>query len=406
MDIAEAFRLPFTAEFFELLLGPISTRGVRKNMDKKVLKILEKRRRSWDRSVEYFYEGDFSGAELAGADLKWARFRKPNFSHANLSHADLSYTELTHAVFTGADLRHANFTAADLFRAYLRGNDLSRASLNGANLMYADLGETNLREAHLAGASLQGADLEGADLSGAGLSNVDLSGANLRGANLNTCVMLGTKLADVDLSEVVGLGTIRHGGPSTIGIDTIYRSKGKIPEIFLRGAGVPETFIVYMTSLVGQAFEYYSCFISYSGKDQEFADRLHKDLQAKGVRCWFAPQHVQGGKKLYDQIDEAIRIHQRVLLILSPDSIKSEWVRTEIANARKREIKEKERVLFPVRLVPFETLQDWECFDADTGKDSARELREYFIPDFSNWGSDTAYRSAFERLLKDLKLPG
>jgi len=25
------------------------------------------------------------------------------------------------------------------------------------------------------------------------------------------------------------------------------------------------------------------------------------------------------------------------------------------------------------------------CFDADTGKDSAREIREYFIPDFSNW---------------------
>ena len=35
--------------------------------------------------------------------------------------------------------------------------------------------------------------------------------------------------------------------------------------------------------------------------------------------------------------------------------------------------------------VAFETLRDWECFDGDTGKDSAREIREYFIPDFSNW---------------------
>jgi hypothetical protein len=42
-------------------------------------------------------------------------------------------------------------------------------------------------------------------------------------------------------------------------------------------------------------------------------------------------------------------------------------------------------MLFPMRLIGFETLRDWECFDADTGKDSAREIREYYIPDFSDW---------------------
>jgi hypothetical protein len=57
-----------------------------------------------------------------------------------------------------------------------------------------------------------------------------------------------------------------------------------------------------------------------------------------------------------------------------------------------------------VRLVDFETLRDWECFDADTGKDSAREIREYFIPHFSLWKTDhDAYSKAFERLLKDLR---
>jgi hypothetical protein len=43
--------------------------------------------------------------------------------------------------------------------------------------------------------------------------------------------------------------------------------------------------------------------------------------------------------------------------------------------ARKREVKEGKPVLFPVRLVGFEMLRDWECFDGDTGKDSAREIR-------------------------------
>jgi hypothetical protein len=154
-----------------------------------------------------------------------------------------------------------------------------------------------------------------------------------------------------------------HNGPSSIGIDTIYKKKGNIPQVFLRGAGVPENFIEYMNSLVGTGFEFYSCFISYSTKDQEFAERLYADLQAKGVRCWFAPHDIQGGKKLHEQIDTAIRLHERLLLILSPDSINSEWVKTEIANARHREVKEKKQVLFPVRLgISFDQLQDWEYF--------------------------------------------
>ena len=45
----------------------------------------------------------------------------------------------------------------------------------------------------------------------------------------------------------------------------------------------------------------------------------------------------------------------------------------------------------PIRLVDFEKLRDWENFDADTGKDSAREIREYFIPDFSNWKNHDSY---------------
>ena len=115
------------------------------------------------------------------------------------------------------------------------------------------------------------------------------------------------------MSGVKGLDTLNHVGPSSIGIDTIYKSKGKIPLAFLRGAGVPENLIEYMASLVGSGIEFYSLFISYSTKDQEFAERLHNDLQAKGVRCWFAPHRMQGGKKVYEQIDEAIRVYDKLL---------------------------------------------------------------------------------------------
>ena len=82
----------------------------------------------------------------------------------------------------------------------------------------------------------------------------------------------------------------------------------------------------------------------------------------------------------------------------------SEWVKTEIYHARQQEIKNERRKLFPVSLVSFETIRSWKAFDADSGKDMAREVREYFVPDFLNWKDHDAYQKAFDRLLRDLKV--
>lgn len=112
---------------------------------------------------------------------------------------------------------------------------------------------------------------------------------------------------------------------------------------------------------------------------------------------------MKAGEKLSTQIDRAIQLHDRLLLVLSEDSLESEWVMTEIRKARKAEIRENRQKLFPIRLVSFEKLQEWECFDADSGKDLAVEVREYFIPDFSNWKNHDVFETAFGKLLTDLR---
>jgi hypothetical protein len=301
----------------------------------------------------------------------WNRWREenpllggPDFSEADLSGALLVGMNLTGANFTRANLRGANLGVSNLRYARLQEADLTRASLHWTHFDHSFFCEANLAEADIAYTSF---------------TNVS------------------------HLSCAIGLESVKHAGPSSIGIDTIFMSEGKIPHSFLRGAGVPENFIQYMASLVFTGIEFYSLFISYSTKDQEFAERLHGGLQAKGVRCWFDRHDMHAGKKLHEQIDAAIRGHDKLLLILSPESMASEWVKTEIAKARKREISEKRRVLFPIRLCSMVALRAWECFDADTGKDSAREIREYFIPDFSNWKDHDSYRKAFDRLLHDLR---
>ena len=146
----------------------------------------------------------------------------------------------------------------------------------------------------------------------------------------------------------------------------------------------------------------HSCFISYSTKNQDFAERLHSKMQGKGLRVWFSPEDIQGGKKLHEQIDEAIRVYDKLLLVLSPESMNSEWVKTEIRKARKAEIKEKGRKLFPIRLIDFKPIEVWELPDS-SGEDLAEEVRKFFIPDFSNWKDHDSFESAFARLLRDLK---
>ncbi len=156
-----------------------------------------------------------------------------------------------------------------------------------------------------------------------------------------------------------------------------------------------DTFIAYIRSLVGKAIEYYSCFISYSSKDEAFARRLYADLQSNHVRCWYAPENLKWGEKIRSGIDEAIRIHDKLLLILSKHSVASGWVEHEVKTALAREKKEKRTILFPVRV-------DRAVFDSPFAW--ATEIRhERTIGDFTRWKNHDAYEKAFDRLLRDLK---
>jgi uncharacterized protein YjbI with pentapeptide repeats len=327
--------------------------------------------------------------ELSGAILQ----------RTNLSGADLSQADLRRVDFRESDLSRTNLSAARLrrailYRANLNGADLSEANVTKANLVGVSLHDANLRGADLSGALLNWAILKGANLGGA-----NLSGASLRDANLTAARVRNTIFAAVDLSAVKGLEAVLHDGPSTIGIDTIYKSGGTIPEVFLRGCGMPEGFIGYIGSMVGRPIEFYSCFISYSVKDQQFAERLANDLQAIGARCWFAPHD----GKLQEPTDEAIRLHDKLLLILSEHSLSSEWVKTEIANARERQERDDKQLLYPIALASAADIKQRNLFDAARGTDSARKIGEHAVADFSNWKDHDAYQRNLQRLVEDLK---
>jgi len=151
---------------------------------------------------------------------------------------------------------------------------------------------------------------------------------------------------------------------------------------------------------VAQSFS--SCFISYSSNDEDFAQKLAGRLKNAGVRVWFAPEDIRPGEKIYDQVKNAITSFDRLLIVLSVDSMKSNWVQTELASALAREKREGRRILFPVSLVPIEVIKSWECFDSDSGIDMAREVRAYYIPDFSNWKNSTEFEKQVAKVIQAL----
>jgi hypothetical protein len=230
---------------------------------------------------------------------------------------------------------------------------------------------------------------------GANLFLVRFTAANLSGANLANALVGLTEFVRVDLSEVIGLDSTRHASPSTVDLETIYQSKGRIPEVFLRGCGIPADFIVYLRSLDSNAIDFDSCFISYSSKDDAFAKQVHADLQAQNIRCWFAPEDLKIGDKFRTSIDESICIYDKVMVVLSENSIRSPWVEEEVEAALEKEHKQNKLVLFPIRLddTVMETDQAWAA--------SLRRTRH--IGDFRAWKDHDQYQKAFERLLRDLK---
>jgi uncharacterized protein YjbI with pentapeptide repeats len=273
--------------------------------------------------------------------------------------------------------------------------DFSEADLRATNLIGANLSGANLTMANLSLANLTGANLTRANLRRATIFGTNLCGTDLSAADWTETICSYGIFDDVDLSQVKGLEAVEHRGPSTIGIYTIYRSGGNIPEPFLRGAGIPDNFIAYMKSLIGQAFKFYSCFICHSSKDEEFAKHLYADLQNEGIRCWYAPVDVRIGAPYLLEIDEGIRLHDKLLLILSENSVKSKKVEHEVLSAYAKEHSGTSSVLFPIRLddAVMNTNVTWAATIRDTRH----------IADFTQWKNHGNYRKAFDRLLRDLK---
>lgn len=374
--------------------------------NKKHLEILKKGVKVWNewrkRNPEErpnLSRADLKGAKLRGADLRRANLTEADLRGAVLNGADLRRADLSEAILWGADLIDTDLRRAELIDANLRVADLSGADLKGAVLIEANLWEADLSKANLKGANLWRANLSGANLSGANLSEAHIfatlfKSTYLMNTNFKQSNFARTTISDCDLSNTLGLASVSHKGPSTIGIDAILKSKGKIPVSFLKGCGVPDDVVkILLPKAKGRQF--YTCFISYSTKDETFAAKLKKYLKAKQVRCWYFPEDAVWGKDVYENIDIAVKGYDKLIVVCSENSLKSKPVVREIERGLQKEQKEKKQVLFPITIDDY-LFNEWDHH-------LKADLLSITIGDFKDWKNPDKYKEAFDKLLEGLQ---
>ena len=285
----------------------------------------------------------------------------------------------------------------------LLGADLSHrrgilyADLSNANLGNANLSNTDFSNSDLSNANLRGADLNEACLSEANLINTNLSGTDLSTGYFSGATFFGTLISDIDLSNTRDLKYVKHRGPSPISTSTLRYSKGRIPDVFLRGCGLQPWEILHaklydplltreqkaeihnevFQKMVGPPIG--GVFISYSHENMEFVEKLHKQLDEKEYSVWRDVHGLVAGP-MERQVFDAIRAHDVVLLVLSEASVNSDWVELELEKAVAKEKEQGRPVLCPVALD-----DSWKAKLKQSGSQVLwRKVKEKNVLDFSS----------------------
>ena len=104
-------------------------------------------------------------------------------------------------------------------------------------------------------------------------------------------------------------------------------------------------------------------FISYSRTDMDFVQRLAMDLEHAGFDVWWDLTDIQGSEVWERKIEEGLRTSQYFIVVLTPASLESRWVRREYLSADNSGVK-----IVPLKLKSYDvtplTLRDIQPIDA------------------------------------------
>ena len=71
-------------------------------------------------------------------------------------------------------------------------------------------------------------------------------------------------------------------------------------------------------------------FISHSNQDRAFVTRLVALLRKNRIPYWYSPKHIIGAAQWHDEIGKALARCDWFVVVLTPRSVNSRWVKKEL----------------------------------------------------------------------------
>ncbi|MXV51971.1 TIR domain-containing protein [Pedobacter sp. HMF7647] len=93
-----------------------------------------------------------------------------------------------------------------------------------------------------------------------------------------------------------------------------------------------------------------SVFISYSTKDSDFIDKLSIKLIKNKIPIWLDKWEMQPGDSLIEKIQDGLENAEALIVVLSQNSVNSEWCKKELSAGLMRELEEKKVIAIPAVL--------------------------------------------------------
>lgn len=74
-------------------------------------------------------------------------------------------------------------------------------------------------------------------------------------------------------------------------------------------------------------------FLSHTSIDKPFVEKLACDLGKLGIDSWYDKYEIKVGESIFWKVEEGLKESEYFAIVLSPDALKSEWVKAELSTA-------------------------------------------------------------------------
>lgn len=89
-------------------------------------------------------------------------------------------------------------------------------------------------------------------------------------------------------------------------------------------------------------------FLSHTSIDKPFVEKLAHDLDRLGIQTWFDKYEIKVGESIFWKVEEGLRESEFFAIVLSPEALRSEWVKSELATAWDKRMMSGENAILPI----------------------------------------------------------